>query len=438
MTMTSDWSGRELHFVGIGGAGMSGLALIAIELGAVVSGSDPGGAPILDVLRSKGAAISSVHDEANVSLGSDVVRTSAVDDNNVEVAAALERGQTVLHRSELLAEMTRLKRTIAVTGTHGKTTTSAMVLRALRGAGIDAGWVIGAGLQDGEASAGWGSSEWLVVEADESDRSLLVLDTEVGVITNLELDHHATYSSFEDLVETVNQFAVAADHVVLADGDGLEAFAGLPTAVRRFPDGATAADGGSTFTWSGLPVEVAVPGLHNASNAAAALEAAAFASEDNEGLIAGIAEFRGTSRRFELKGSMTCGARVYDDYAHHPTEVAATIAAARTMGAERVIAAFQPHLFSRTQELAEEFAQALSKADHAFISDIYPARESQSDFPSVTAATVSALASESVEEVGGLPELTQALRAESRDGDLVLLMGAGDIGSIAEGLLNDR
>jgi UDP-N-acetylmuramate--alanine ligase len=312
-----------------------------------------------------------------------------------------------------------------------------MVLRALRGAGVDAGGVIGAGLQEGEASAGWGSSEWLVVEADESDRSLLVLDAEVGVITNLELDHHATYSSFEDLVETVKQFAVAADRVVLADGDGLEAFADLPTAVRGFPDGVAAADGGSTFTWSGRPVEIAVPGLHNASNAAAALEAAAFVSDNQQGLIAGIAEFRGTSRRFELKGLMTCGARVYDDYAHHPTEVAATIAAARTRGANRVIAALQPHLFSRTQELAEEFAQALSKADHAFIADIYPARESQSDFPSVTSATISALDSDSVEEVGGLLELTEALRAENRDGDLVLLMGAGDIGSIAEGLLND-
>jgi UDP-N-acetylmuramate--alanine ligase len=435
MTATTEWNGREVHFVGIGGAGMSGLALIAIELGAVVSGSDPGGAPILDLLRSKGATISSSHDAANVSYEADVVRTSAVDGTNVEVAAAVERGQRVLHRSELLAEMTRLKRTIAVTGTHGKTTTSAMVLRALRGAGIDAGWVIGAGLQDGEESAGWGSSDWLVVEADESDRSLLVLDAEVAVITNLELDHHATYSSFEDLVETVNKFAGSAEHVVLSDGDGLEALTDLSVAVSAMPDGVAVADGGSSFRWSGLPVEIAVPGLHNASNAAVALEAAAFATDDRAGLIAGIANFRGTSRRFELKGSMASGARVYDDYAHHPTEVAATIAAARTMGAQRVLAAFQPHLFSRTQELAEEFAVALGQADQAFVSDIYPAREAQADFPSVSAATISSLGKDNVQSVGGLPSLAEALRAESREGDLVLLMGAGDIGSIAEWLL---
>ena len=432
------WQGRGLHFVGIGGAGMSGLAMIALELGATVTGSDSGNSPVLDELVQRGATVHRVHDSANVAEGFDIVRTSAVDDSNAEVSIALARGQSVLHRSELLGEMTRLKRTIAVTGTHGKTTTSAMVLRALRGANIDAGWVIGAGLQDSEASAGWGSSDWLVVEADESDRSLLNLHTEVAVVTNLELDHHATYASFDELEATVMQFASEAEILVLADGIGLEGLAAASNATFSASAGASASAGRAQFTWRGELVSLQVPGLHNAANAAVALEAASFASEDILGLIGGVQDFRGTARRFELKGETSLGAVVYDDYAHHPTEVAATIAAAKTFGYARVIAAFQPHLFSRTEELAPEFAAALAEADLAFVSDIYPARERQSDFPEVNATTITALKPDRVTPVGDLAALQTALLEAAAGGDVVLLMGAGDIGSVAEGLTDGK
>ncbi len=437
MSETQLWQGRELHFVGIGGAGMSGLALIALQLGASVTGSDSGTSSVLEDLTEQGAKIHHGHSADNVPEGSDLVHTSAVDDSNAEVAIAKSRGQDVLHRSQLLGEMTRLKRTIAVTGTHGKTTTSAMVLRALRGAGVDAGWVIGAGLQDAESSAGWGSADWLVVEADESDRSLLNLEVEVAVVTNLELDHHATYESFEDLEETVRQFAVAARSLVLADGIGLEGLLGIEGAYRAAPDDAVAQNGGSSFGWRGSQVALRVPGLHNASNAAVALEAAYAASNDEADLISGIEGFKGTSRRFEYKGQTTSGAKVFDDYAHHPTEVAATIAAAQTMGASRVVAAFQPHLFSRTEELAKEFADALSAADVALVADIYPAREAQADFPGVTAESIVALQPTTLKGVGGLSDLQQELMNEAKAGDLILLMGAGDIGSIAEGLITN-
>ncbi len=437
MTGQRVWQGRKLHFVGVGGAGMSGLALIALELGATVSGSDSGQSAVLDELKRRGAHIHHGHSGDNVPEAADLVHTSAVDASNVEVALANSRGQSVLHRSQLLGEMTRLKKTIAVTGTHGKTTTSAMVLRALRGAGIQAGWVIGAGLQEGEPSAGWGSADWLVVEADESDRSLLNLDAEVAVVTNLELDHHATYESFEDLQETVQRFALSSNRLLLADGIGLEGFASIEGAVQVPPEGPLVLDGGSSFNWRGEQVTLQVPGLHNSTNAAVALEAAFAASDDVQGLVSGIEDFRGTSRRFEFKGQTESGARVFDDYAHHPTEVAATIAAAQTMGASRVVAAFQPHLFSRTEELASDFAEALALADVALVADIYPARESQEDFPGVTAESIASLHPEALKAIGGLPDLQRELSNEARAGDLILLMGAGDVGSVAEGLISN-
>lgn len=436
MSTAQPWQGRKVHFVGIGGAGMSGLALIALELGSEVSGSDTGSPAVLTDLKARGAKIFDVHEAPNVPADADVVHSSAVNAANPEVGIAVERGQALLHRSELLAELTSLKRTIAVTGTHGKTTTSAMVLRALRGAGIDAGWVIGAGLQDSEASAGWGNSEWLVVEADESDRSLLVLNPEVAVVTNLELDHHATYSSFDDLVETVAKFAGDADQVVLSDGVGLDSLRSINGSRSVTPEGASSDGGKATFTWRDRKVRLKVPGLHNASNAAVALEAASLATDNVDGLVSGVEEFKGTSRRFELKGTTNSGAIVYDDYAHHPTEVAATIAAARTLGASRVVAAFQPHLFSRTEELAQEFAAALATADLALVADVYPARETQSEFPDVSAETISRLAADGVRSSGSLDDLLAELKLEVGAGDLVLLMGAGDVWTVAEGLVD--
>src|ERR687897_619512 len=224
---TEPWRGRALHFVGIGGAGMSGLALVARALGADVTGSDraPGSA-YAGRLRAAGIEPLAGHDAGNVALGAELVVSSAIPPENPERAVARERGQRELHRAELLGELTRLKPTIAVSGTHGKTTTSSMVVHALRGCGMDPSYLVGGEVRSTGSNAGWGAGEWLVVEADGSDRSLLKLDPRIAVLTNAELDHHATYASQRDVDETFRAFLDLADEVVLGDEPGLTRFRG--------------------------------------------------------------------------------------------------------------------------------------------------------------------------------------------------------------------
>src|SRR5215211_775930 len=223
---TEPWRGRALHFVGIGGAGMSGLALVARALGAVVTGSDrAAGSPYAGPLRAAGIEPAAGHDAANVPDGAEVVVSTAIPADNPERAAARERGLRELHRAELLGELTRLRPTIAVTGTHGKTTTSSMLVHALRGTGMDPGYLVGGEVRSTGSNAGWGTGEWLVVEADESDRSLLKLDRRVAVLTNAELDHHATYSSQRDVEATFREFLAPAEDAVVWDRPGLLALA---------------------------------------------------------------------------------------------------------------------------------------------------------------------------------------------------------------------
>ena len=224
MTSATPWAGRRLHFVGIGGAGMSGLAVVARALGAQVTGSDR--SPDSPYLRSAGIVAAAGHDAANVPEGAEVVVSSAIPPDNPERAAARERGLRELHRADLLGEITRLRPTIAVTGTHGKTTTSSMVVHALRGCGMDPGYLVGGEVRSTGSNAGWGAGEWLVVEADESDRSLLKLSPRIAVLTNAELDHHATYASQRDVDDTFRAFLDMADQVVLGDEPDLERFRG--------------------------------------------------------------------------------------------------------------------------------------------------------------------------------------------------------------------
>ena len=327
MTDSTPWAGRRLHFVGIGGAGMSGLAVVARALGAEVTGSDR--APDSPYLRSAGIVAAAGHDAANVPEGAEVVVSSAIPADNPERVAARERGLRELHRADLLGEITRLRPTIAVTGTHGKTTTSSMVVHALRGCGMDPGYLVGGEVRSTGSNAGWGAGEWLVVEADESDRSLLKLAPRIAVLTNAELDHHATYSSQRDVDDTFRAFLDMADEVVLGDEPDLERF---PGSVAR-PEHVELEPGGSRFSVDGVPVTLPVPGVHNARNAATALAACTLAGADPAGAAAALADFSGAGRRFERVGTTPSGAEVVDDYAHHPTEVRATIAAARTLGA---------------------------------------------------------------------------------------------------------
>src|SRR5262245_15403403 len=331
---------------------MSGLALVAHALGARVTGSDraPYTGPIENVALG--------HDASNVPPGAEVVYSSAIPSENPERAVA----HTELHRADLLGELTRLKPTIAVTGTHGKTTTSSMVVHALRGCGLDPSYLVGGAVRSTGANGGWGAGEWLVREADESDRSLLKLSPRIAVLTNAELDHHTTYSSRRDVDDTFRAFLALAEQAVVWDRPELLALAdGTPVTPFDVPAPALG-ERGSRFDLDGVEVVLPVPGAHNARNAAAALTACRLAGADLATAAAALTDFAGAGRRFERLGTTEAGALVVDDYAHHPTEVRATIEAARTLQPARVVAVFQPHLFSRTRHQSREFGAALALA----------------------------------------------------------------------------
>jgi UDP-N-acetylmuramate--alanine ligase len=440
------WTGRRLHFVGVGGAGMSGYARAAHALGAQVSGSDGAPSAYMERLAADGVMHAQIgHDAANVPLGDDVelFYSSAVPADNAERRAARERGLSERPRAQLLGELTALRRTIAVAGTHGKTTTASMAVHALRAAGMQPGWLVGGTVGGDLPNSHWSDGEWLVVEADESDRSMLSLSVEIAVLTNVELDHHATFSSLSQLREAFAAFAALATHaVVVWDRPELLALMpGEPAEVIPFDVPAPELDaGGSRFDWRGAEVSLAVPGAHNAINAAAALEAARLAGADSARAISGLAQFHGAGRRFQPLGRSARGALLFDDYAHHPTEVAATLDAARTLAPRRLVAVFQPHLYSRTQLLAAEFGRALAGADVVVVLDVYPARERAEDHPGVSGL---AIAEATADAAGGhavywLPSFDAAagvLGCLLADGDVCLVMGAGDVDTLGRRLV---
>jgi UDP-N-acetylmuramate--alanine ligase len=418
--VSAPWADRELHLIGVGGAGMSGYATAAVALGARVSGSDQSDSPTLDALRVLGVAVHVGHDAANVPAGDDVevVYSSAVPAENPERTAARERGLREVPRAALLGELSALKRTIAVAGAHGKTTTSSMVAHVLVETGRRPAYLIGGELRTTGRNAEWGEGEWLVVEADESDRSMLALDVDVAVVTNVELDHHATYGSLEEVRQVFREFLAAPEHAVLWDRADVVALRGGRDAIP--------------FDLPDPPLRLLVPGEHNQRNAAAAVEAAVIAGVTREEAVAALARFPGAGRRFERLGTTASGAEVVDDYAHHPTEVAATIAAAHTLGARRVVAIFQPHLFSRTRALAREFGAALAEADLPVVLDVYPAREHPLDFPGVSGYVVAEAAADArpghpVLWLRDFAAAEQVLGPRLRAGDLCLVMGAGDV-----------
>lgn len=461
MSGGSDWSGRRLHFIGIGGAGMSGLALVCSRLGASVTGSDRSGSSYMERLRAAGLDPVVGHDAANLPAGAEVVVSTAIGADNPELALARERGIEPIHRGALLAELCAEKRLIAIAGTHGKTTTTAMAVWALRAIGADpaffvGGEVPGVGEDGAAANAGWGEGEWALAEADESDASFLRLRPEVAVVTNVEMDHHARWGSLAELHAAFEQFVGPAEGVVLpVDAD---AFGGQERhlaanplygrieavkTVRRFD--------ASVPGPAELPL--AVPGLHNRANARAALAAIGLAGLDVDAAAAALADFPGVRRRLEVKGSRN-GFRIYDDYGHHPTEVRAALSALRELRPTRLIAVFQPHLYSRTKALAEEFGAALALADEVAVLDVYPAREQ----PVGELAGVSGLdvAQAAAERMGGrrvwwLPRADVAERAladlldrtggypdHGRDADgsgpVLVTIGAGDVFKLGEAL----
>ena len=457
------WSGRRLHFVGVGGAGMSGYARAARALGAEVSGSDDVRTPYLERLAADGVLRASIgHGAENVPGGDgvEVVYSSAVGAENVERRAARERGLPERPRAELLSELTALRRTIAVAGTHGKTTTASMLVHVLRGAGLEPGWLVGGSVGDDLPNARWEGGEWLVVEGDESDRSMLSLNVEIAVLTNVELDHHTTFASLSELREAFRSFlALARGGIVVwdrpelleltpgraleRDGQAPRGEAGEEGAALLVPYDVPApilGPEGSRFQWRGLEVRLAVPGAHNALNAAAALEAARLAGADAARAVASLADFHGAGRRFQPLGRSAGGALLYDDYAHHPTEVAATLDAARTLQHGRLVAVFQPHLYSRSALLARDFGRALARADVVVVLEVYPARERAEDHPGVSGlliaeATADAAAGGPVYWLPTFADAAPVLQDLLCEGDLCLVMGAGDVDELGRGLV---
>jgi UDP-N-acetylmuramate--alanine ligase len=429
------WSGRRLHLIGVGGAGMSAYARAAHALGATVSGSDRASSPYLEALRRDGvlAAAYVGHDPRHLPEGAEVVPSSAIGAENPELRAARERGMTVRSRGALLGELSAQRRTIAVAGTHGKTTTASMVVEVLRAGGLDPGYLIGGIVRATGTNAQWTDGQWLVVEADESDRSLLELHVEIAVLTNVELDHHAAFGSELELREVYRRFLAGAPQAVIWDQPPLRALREGPVAPFDVP-APELDDTGSRFRWRGEEVRVGVPGAMNALNAAAALEAALLAGVPAPRAAGALRGFQGAGRRLERVGSAPSGAALYDDYAHHPTEVRATLDAARTLALGRVVAVFQPHLFSRTRRLAAGLGAALATADVVCVLEIYPARERAEDHIGVSGLAVAAAAAAGGREVYWLPTFADARRVLPtllRPDDVVLFMGAGDIDALS-------
>jgi UDP-N-acetylmuramate--alanine ligase len=447
----------RVHLVGVGGAGMSAVAALLAARGLDVSGSDASAAN-LGPLKAAGVTVHVGHDAGLVRGAGTVVVSTAIRATNPELAAARELGVPVLHRSRALAALMGGARAVAVAGAHGKTTTSAMVAVTLARAGLDPSWAIGGtvvGSREAVGGAHDGRGDVMVVEADESDGSFLAYHPAVAVVTNVEPDHLDHYGSREAFEAAFAEFAVQVTGTLVAcvDDEGARRLAATAaragTAVRTYgtdpaadvvvgPWRPVASGGTTTVTERGedpVTLDLAVPGAHNALNAAAAWTVARLLGVDAATAAAGLAAFAGTGRRFEDRGTVA-GVRVVDDYAHHPTEVAALLRAARAVaGPGRVLVLFQPHLFSRTLAFAEQFAEALALADVAVVTDVYAAREDPD--PMVTGALITDLMGGRGAFVADREAAAHAVAAAARPGDLVLTVGAGDVTGLGPVILAD-
>jgi len=457
---------RRVHFIGIGGIGMSGIAELLVNLGYVVSGSDERRSPITDRLATLGVRVAVGHDAVNVGDAEVVVVSSAVRPTNPEVREAVGRQIPVIPRAEMLAELMRLRYAIAVAGAHGKTTTTSMIAVALERAGLDPTVVIGGRLSAFGSNARLGKGELMVAEADESDRSFLKLFPTIAVITNIDHEHLENYGGFEDLQQAFVDFAnkvpfygavvVCVDDANLAavlprmtrpvttygldapDADitatdiVLSPFASSATVRRRARR--TGERAATPATLGTLALQV--PGRHNLQNALAAVAVGMELGLPFDRIAAGLHEFRGAERRFEVRGEPN-GVLVVDDYGHHPTEIAAVLAAARQLN-RRIVVAFQPHRYSRTSALMAAFGPALAGADHIVLADIYSAGEDP--IPGVTidalAAAIRRDVKAPVDVVPRLEDVVPALVRVARAGDVVITLGAGSIGTVPDLLVD--
>lgn len=438
----------RVHLIGIGGAGMSAVAWLLSASGWEVTGTDAADGPYLAALRDSGLDVRVGHDASFVRGATAVVVTSAVRPSNPELAAAREAGIPVWHRSEGLARAVEGMRVIAVAGAHGKTTTSAMTAHALHAGGIDASFAIGApvlGVRGAVGGAYAGTAGVAVIEADESDGSFLAYRPEIAVITNVEADHLDHYGSAEAVEDAFRDFAATASRLIAcADDDAAAAVARDAAArgVRVETYGTASADVTVDSTTVGTgddryPLEVTQPGAHNRLNAAAAWAAAVAAGAPPAAAAASFASFAGTGRRYELRGE-AYGVRVIDDYAHHPTEIAALLAAAREREEGTLVVLFQPHLYSRTRLLATAFADALDEPGaHVIVTGVYGAREDPE--PGIGARTITDLmagsSAASVDAVEDLRDAAERAADIAEPGDTILTVGAGSVTEIAPRIL---
>jgi UDP-N-acetylmuramate--alanine ligase len=447
---------KRVHFVGIGGAGMSGIAEVLVTQGYTVSGSDLTESAATRRLARLGAHVAVGHAAANVADADAVVVSTAVATDNPEVIAARERGIPVVPRALMLAELMRLKQGIAIAGTHGKTTTTSLIASVLAEGGLDPTFVIGGRLLSADANARLGKGEFLVAEADESDASFLYLTPVLAVVTNIDADHMETYEhdfakltrAFVDFVQRLPFYGVA---VVCVDDANVRAI--LPEVTKPLVTYGLADDADLRATdvanvggrmrfvaraknQRDLAVELALPGMHNVRNALAAIAVGRETGVSDAAIAKALADFRGVGRRFQRHGDVAIDGGTFtliDDYGHHPAEMTATLEAARaSFPGRRLVLAFQPHRYTRTRDLFEDFVRVLSTADALVLADVYPAGEAP-----IVAADGRALAravrvAGKVEPVfvEDIAEMPQALRALVRDGDVVVTMGAGSIGGV--------
>jgi UDP-N-acetylmuramate--alanine ligase len=455
---------RRIHFVGIGGIGMSGIAELLANLGYEVSGSDAKRSDVTDRLERLGVRVFEGHDAAHVGAADVVVVSSAIRPDNAEVADAGRRRIPVIPRAEMLAELMRLRYGIAIAGAHGKTTTTSMVALVLERAGLDPTAVIGGRLSAFGSNARLGRGDYMVAEADESDRSFLKLSPAIAVITNIDREHMESYGTWESLQQAFADFAnkVPFYGAVVACADDGPVRDLLPRISRRVityglagdaPDAPDVAGAGMALEAFGSrclvtrraaddrvaelgPLVLRVPGRHNLLNALGAVAVGLEVGVPFDRVAAALAAFQGAERRFQHRGERR-GVMVIDDYGHHPTEIAAVIAAARAGIDRRVVVVFQPHRYTRTADLMTEFGAALGGADEVVLTDIYPAGEAP--IPGVTvdalAAAVRATARCPVHLVRALDDLPREVARLSRSGDLVITLGAGSIGQVGDRIL---
>ena len=446
-TSLTDIAGKRVHFIGVGGAGMSGLARIMASEGIQVSGSDIKESSVLAALKAIGVATQVGHDAANVLKADFVVYSSAINPENVELVAAKGMKIPTLSRAEALAILMSQSKSIAVAGTHGKTTTTSMLTVAIQSCGEDPSFAIGGILKASGSNAHKGTGEYFVAEADESDGSFIEYHPFGAIVTNIELDHVDHFATLESVFRAFEEFSGAISQegflVYCADDLGSkklgEAVTGCesisygvdPDADLRIDEIELAPAGSrARVLWKARTIghlELQTPGHHNLLNASAALAAGLCLGLPAPQLISGLATFRGTGRRFELKGQVQ-GIRVLDDYGHHPTEIDVTLETAKRFATDgRVLVVFQPHRYSRTRAFLKEFATALDRADHAWILEVYGSNEKQ--IPGVSGQSIVQLMTQGTFEPNFMKVVAEVVK-EAKPGDVILTLGAGDVSSL--------